>query len=138
MVLTAIEGGAGWSGRRSGAGAGQCGASGPRLAALVCADLLSVELSDIYSQGRGPARVALARQSAAYLAHVVLAMTYEQVGRAFGRDRTTIAHACRRIEDLRDRPAFDRLIGAAEADLARLVAARSHLRLCHAGERAAR
>ncbi|HEV7276116.1 MAG TPA: hypothetical protein VGN80_07510 [Devosiaceae bacterium] len=37
----------------------------------------------------------------------------------FGRDRTTVAHACARIEDLRDRPEIEAELGQLEAELAR-------------------
>ncbi len=59
---------------------------------------------------RGRADLALARQVAMYLCHVVSGMTLTDIGRRFGRDRTTAAHACRLIEDRRDNPEFDRLI----------------------------
>jgi hypothetical protein len=37
-----------------------------------------------------------------YLAHVGFALSFEGIGRCFGRDRTTVAHACRVVEDSRD------------------------------------
>lgn len=64
---------------------------------------------------RGSHRVALARHVAMYLAHVSCRLTYTEVGAAFGRDRSTAAHACRRIEQRRDDPAFDRAIGVLES-----------------------
>ena len=51
---------------------------------------------------RGAPRVALARQVAMYLLHVGFALSFETIGRMFGRDRTTVSHACRVIEDGRD------------------------------------
>lgn len=51
---------------------------------------------------RGAPRVALARQVAMYLLHVDYALSCETIGRMFGRDRTTVSHACRVIEDSRD------------------------------------
>lgn len=57
--------------------------------------------------GRGSQRSARARQLAMYLSHVVLGRTMAEVGVAFGRDRTTVSHACALIEDMRDDPAFD-------------------------------
>ena len=71
------------------------------------------------------ADVALARQTAMYLAHVVLAMTHADIGRMFGRDRTTAAHACRIVEDLRDEPRIDALIEALEALIGHQIAART-------------
>lgn len=53
------------------------------------------------------AGTARARQLAMYLSHVVLGRTLKEVGEAFGRDRTTVSHACALIEDMRDDPAFD-------------------------------
>jgi chromosomal replication initiation ATPase DnaA len=67
------------------------------------------------SKTRGGYLVAFARQAAMYLAHVVFGFTYSEVGRAFGRDRTTAAYACRLIEERRDDPAVDALLGALEA-----------------------
>ena len=56
---------------------------------------------------RGRPRIAFARQVAMYLAHVGFALSFEMIGRAFGRDRTTVAHACRVVEDARDDVWFD-------------------------------
>jgi hypothetical protein len=64
------------------------------------------------------ADVALARQVAIYVAHVGLAETLTTAGRRFGRDRSTAAHACRRVEDRRDDPGFDGLVAAIEATVA--------------------
>ncbi len=69
---------------------------------------------------RGVARIALARQVAMYLAHVVGRIEYMEVGRLFGRDRTTVAHACAVIEDLRDNPKFDRTMDLLEGIVERL------------------
>jgi hypothetical protein len=74
-------------------------------------------------------RVARARQIAIYLAHVGFGLNYTHLGRAFGRDRTTIRHACRRIEDRRDGRGFDRALDCLEAAL-RLQA----MRILCAGE----
>lgn len=54
--------------------------------------------------------VARVRQIAMYVAHVVLRLTMSEVGAGFGRDRTTVLHACQVIEDLRDDPELDRLV----------------------------
>lgn len=68
---------------------------------------------------RGDASVAGARQLAMYLTHVVLRRSYAEVGQFFGRDRTTVAHACARVEDLRDRPEIDAELARLEEELAR-------------------
>jgi chromosomal replication initiation ATPase DnaA len=69
-------------------------------------------------------RVARARQVAIYLAHVGFSLTYTHLGEAFGRDRTTIRHACGRIEDARDEYGFDRALDFLENAL-RLHATRA-------------
>lgn len=74
-----------------------------------------VSAEDIALPSRGPAPVALARQVAMYLHHVELCQSLTEVAARFGRDRTTVAHACRIVEDRRDDPAFDGFIGALEA-----------------------
>jgi len=61
-----------------------------------------VPAKELRRRSRRGAEVAFARQSAMYLAHVVLGLTYDEVGLLFGRHRTTAAHACRRVEDRRD------------------------------------
>jgi chromosomal replication initiation ATPase DnaA len=68
----------------------------------------------VRAQSRHGALVALARQSAMYLAHIVLGLNYSDVGRLFQRDRTTAAHACRRVEDRRDDPALDQRLDLLE------------------------
>jgi chromosomal replication initiation ATPase DnaA len=72
--------------------------------------------------GRGKQRVARARQIAIYLAHVGFGLNYTHLGRAFGRDRTTIRHACFRIEDARDEIRFDRALDFLEYALRRHAA----------------
>lgn len=66
---------------------------------------------------RCAAPIAFARQSAMYLAHVALGLTYTDVGRVFGRDRTTAAHACRRVEDRREDPRIDAMLASLEQAL---------------------
>lgn len=64
----------------------------------------------LHQPSRGPAPTAFARQVAMYLAHVHLGLTMRDAGGLFGRDRTTAAHACRKVEDRRDDAAVDRLV----------------------------
>jgi chromosomal replication initiation ATPase DnaA len=68
----------------------------------------------IEHSSRGIARVALARQVAMYLAHVGCGLTLTAAGSLFGRDRTTVAHACLIIEDRRDDPLFDHVLDMLE------------------------
>lgn len=66
---------------------------------------------------RGRADVARARQVAMYLCNTFLGFTLTDVGDLFGRDRTTVAHACHVIEDLRDDRDFDILMTCLEKAL---------------------
>jgi hypothetical protein len=72
--------------------------------------VFGVAHGDLDQASRGRARVALARQVAMYLAHVCCGLSFTDVGLLFGRDRTTVAHACGVIEDRRDDPTFDRIL----------------------------
>lgn len=63
---------------------------------------------------RGKADICLARQMSMYLMHTVFSCTYHQVSVFFKRDRTTISHACKLIEDLRDNQEFDKRLEAME------------------------
>jgi hypothetical protein len=64
------------------------------IAGLVAAEF-GLDAAAVTSSTRGAPRAAYARQVAMYLAHVGFALSFETIGRAFDRDRTTIAHACR-------------------------------------------
>jgi chromosomal replication initiation ATPase DnaA len=78
--------------------------------------------TDLWSGTRGRPRVAFARQVAMYLAHVGCGLSMTEVGQIFARDRTTVAHACGLVEDLRDDPSFDRSLELLEGVL-RLLSA---------------
>lgn len=54
------------------------------------------------------------RQIAMYVCHVALQMTLSEIGTAFGRDRSTVGHACHVVEDRRDDLAFDEFVSAIE------------------------
>ena len=58
--------------------------------------------------------VSRVRQITMYVAHVVLRLSMTDIGRAFGRDRTTVLYACHLVEDLRDDTDFDRIITMTE------------------------
>lgn len=76
----------------------------------VVAQVFSLQPADLLLQTRGRAGIALARQLAMYLSHVVAGQTLTEIGAHFHRDRTTVAHACRLIEGRRDDPGFDRIV----------------------------
>jgi hypothetical protein len=85
------------------------------LVAILTAAAFAIPQGEVAAATRRTPYVAFARQSAMYLAHVVLGLTYTEIGRAFGRDRTTAAHACRLIEERRDDPAVDAVLSALES-----------------------
>jgi chromosomal replication initiation ATPase DnaA len=78
------------------------------------AQVFGVGYDDLHRTTRGRARIAFARQVAMYLAHVACRRSFTDTGRLFGRDRTTVAHACTVIEDRRDDPVFDRALDLLE------------------------
>lgn len=79
--------------------------------------IFRISLPKFRSRDRG-AHVALARQTAMYLAHVTFGLSFSEIGQLFDRDRTTVSHACRVVEDLRDDPAMDRALALIESTLA--------------------
>lgn len=78
-----------------------------RLVAACVAFDFGLDAAALEAGLRGSQRMAFARQIAMYLAHVGFGLSFEIVGHAFGRDRTTVAHACRVVEDGRDDIWFD-------------------------------
>jgi chromosomal replication initiation ATPase DnaA len=85
-----------------------------RLLASLVGSALSVEPGKLCGRGRGTAEIAYARQVALYLAHTTLGLSYTEAGSLFGRDRTTAAHACRRIEDRREQARTDQFVDCLE------------------------
>lgn len=73
----------------------------------IVASVFGVDPALLRGTTRGQARVALARQVAMYIAHVAYGLTLTEVGDLFGRDRTTVAHACQVVEQRRDSVEFD-------------------------------
>jgi chromosomal replication initiation ATPase DnaA len=84
------------------------------LLSVTVAAAFAIPVTELHAATRRPPAIALARQSAMYLAHVVFGLTLTDVGHAFGRDRTTAAYACELVEDRRDDPAFDAVLEALE------------------------
>jgi chromosomal replication initiation ATPase DnaA len=88
-----------------------------RLAAGVASFALGVGVEEILSKARGATQAAFARQIAVYLCHTSFEWSLARVALAFGRDRSTVAHACHAIEDRCDEPQFDRWLASLEAIL---------------------
>ena len=85
-----------------------------RFVTLCVARDFGLDQTDLLARTRGAPRAAFARQVAVYLAHVGFGLSFAAVGRMFHRDRTTVAHACRVIEDRRDDRDLDRRLTALE------------------------
>lgn len=88
-----------------------------RLAASIASYAVGAPLEGVLGHTRGTAAEAFARKVAMYLCHVGFEFSLARVAIAFGRDRSTVAHACHGIEDRRDDDAFDAWICALEAAL---------------------
>lgn len=89
----------------------------------VVALAFGVPAGELRAPTRRKAQVAFARQVAMYLAHVAYGLSLTEVGTLFGRDRTTVAHACTIVEDRRDEPDFDRSLDHLEAAIGTLAKA---------------
>ena len=77
------------------------------IQAVTC-DAFGVTLEEMRSSSRA-AKVAWARQVAMYLARELTDDTLPAIGRAFGRNHTTVLHACKRTADrmASDRAAYE-------------------------------
>jgi hypothetical protein len=108
----------------SGAGAPAAGGQLRTVIEGAVAQVFGVQHAELFRATRGKAPVALARQVAMYLTHGACGLSFTDVGLVFGRDRTTVAHACRVVEDRRDDPVFDRALELLEWAVPTLVAPR--------------
>ncbi len=78
-----------------------------RLARTIVAYAFGVSETEMDAMTRRSAAAAFGRQVAMYLAHISFEMSLSRVASAFGRDRTTVSHACHLVEDRRDDDQFD-------------------------------
>ncbi len=92
---------------------------GPRVAEAVAANWQGCSLRELRSSTRCTARIAEARQMGMYLAHTLFHLSMTRTGAVFGRDRTTVRHACQIVEDMRDRPRIDQPLLVLETALSR-------------------
>lgn len=92
-------------------------AAAAKLAAGVASFALGVPQQAILDDTRGDSQTAFARQVAMYLCHVGFELSLARVAMAFGRDRSTVAHACHAIEDKREHAQFDLWIDGLETML---------------------
>lgn len=87
------------------------------LTASLAAYGLGLKPSELLAQGRGAIEIARGRQVAMYLSHVSFGMSLARVAAAFGRDRSTVAHACHLVENRRDEDAFDAWLAQLESGI---------------------
>jgi chromosomal replication initiation ATPase DnaA len=80
----------------------------------ITAALFNVSGKELRRPGRSTLDVTRVRQIAMYVGHVVLRLSMSDVGRGFGRDRTTVLYACHLVEDMRDDADFDRIVAMME------------------------
>ncbi len=71
----------------------------------------------LYADTRCRKTIAFARQVAMYLAHVSLSYPLKQIAGHYGRDRTTVAYACRVVEDRREEEETELLVNSLESAL---------------------
>jgi chromosomal replication initiation ATPase DnaA len=88
-----------------------------RLAQHAVAFVFNLPLDDIVAPTRGSKRAAFARQVAMYMVHTAFGVSVARTAQVFGRDRTTVAHACHLVEDRREDPALDDRLDALEGFL---------------------
>src|SRR5690242_503944 len=81
-----------------------------RLSADIVEYALGTSSADILANARGAADAVFARQIAMYLCYTGFEWSLARVAEAFERDRSTVSHACHRIEDRRDEAVFDQWI----------------------------
>lgn len=93
------------------------------LAARLAAESSGLSLHDILHARRGRHASASARALAMYLAHVGLGEPMGRVALDFRRHRSTVAHACRRIEEHREDHGCDGWITTLEQRLRRATEA---------------
>lgn len=73
--------------------------------------------TSLHARTRCRKNVAFCRQVAMYLGHVCLSYPVKEVARHYGRDRTTVAYACRIVEERREAEDVDLLLNSLESAL---------------------
>lgn len=76
--------------------------------------MFNVSSKELRKPGRASVPVTRVRQIAMYICHCICGLTMTDVGKGFGRDRTTVMYACHMVEDMRDNCEFDRIITKVE------------------------
>jgi len=91
-----------------------------RLAQFIACQIYGVPVEEVRKPTRGRPLVSRTRQVAVHLARSVFALSHRQLAAEFGRDRSTVKHACEQIERMReDNAEFDSTMRWMEALLRR-------------------
>ena len=88
-----------------------------RLAVGLTGYALQIPAEVILASSSRDHNIVRSRQVAMYLSHVGLGMSLARVASALDRDRSTVAHGCHKIEDLRDDPGVDEWLDELEQTL---------------------
>lgn len=83
----------------------------------------NIPKSHLLHRSRLSRRAAEGRRLAMYLIHVCCGLNLTETGAIFVRDRTTVRHACARVEDKRDDWAFDEKVSWFEEAIQPLIEA---------------
>jgi chromosomal replication initiation ATPase DnaA len=86
------------------------------LAQAVVASSYGVAMADMRSRTRKE-DAQKARQLAIYLARVVFGIGLRTLADEMGRSPATVCHACKRVEQRRDEPSYDRTVEFLETQL---------------------
>lgn len=90
------------------------------LAQAVAASAYGVALREMHSRSR-KLQAQQARQLATYLARVVFEMGLRELACETGRSPGTVFHACKQVENRREKPDFDRTVDFLEHQLRRVA-----------------
>ena len=93
---------------------------------LVCY-ALGLSTQSVLAEKRGSAAVCRARQMSMYLLHTSLGVSLALVARAFNRDRSTVAHACNAVENMREELTVDDLMDQLSSGLLAVVEVRDSM-----------
>lgn len=81
-----------------------------RIASELVAEALQTNALLLRASPRGSRRLAVGRQLAIHLVHIIAGRNHQAVAQSFGRNRSTASHHFETVEDLRDVPAFDEFV----------------------------
>ena len=88
------------------------------LAQAIASQIYAIPVAEMRGSTRGRPRAARARQIAIALARGVFEMSHKQLAAEFGRDRSTVCHACQLVAQLRrEDGAFDATLRGMEGHL---------------------